>query len=71
MARYGTLLTVIDRVIIAVFVVKILARFIVQRSTFFRDGWNIFDILSSALRSRRRPLNSRSFARCASCGSCA
>ena len=45
MARYGTLLTVIDRAVIAVFVVEILGRFIVQRGAFFRDGWNIFDSL--------------------------
>jgi voltage-gated sodium channel len=44
MARFGPLLTVVDRVIIAIFVLEILARFIVQRGTFFRDGWNIFDV---------------------------
>jgi voltage-gated sodium channel len=45
MAHYGTLLTVFDRVIIAIFVVEILARFVVQRGAFFRDGWNIFDVV--------------------------
>ena len=45
MARYGTVLAVIDRVIIAIFVVEILARFLVQRARFFRDWWNIFDII--------------------------
>jgi voltage-gated sodium channel len=45
MVRYGTLLTVLDRVIIAIFVIEILARFVVQRSAFFRDGWNIFDVV--------------------------
>ncbi|MGH6865125.1 MAG: ion transporter [Methyloceanibacter sp.] len=44
MARFGTLLTVIDRTIIAVFVVEILTRLAVQRAAFFRDGWNIFDV---------------------------
>jgi voltage-gated sodium channel len=44
MARFGPLLTVIDRVIIAVFVLEILARLVVQRGAFFRDGWNIFDV---------------------------
>ena len=44
MARFGPLLTVIDRIIIAVFVIEILARFAVQRAAFFRDGWNIFDM---------------------------
>ena len=35
MARFGPLLTVIDRIIIAVFVIEILARFAVQRAAFF------------------------------------
>jgi voltage-gated sodium channel len=45
MARYGTLLALVDRLIIAVFVIEIVARFLVQRGAFFRDGWNIFDVL--------------------------
>ena len=44
MARFGPLLTLIDRIIIAVFVIEILARLVVQRAAFFRDGWNIFDM---------------------------
>ena len=45
MVRFGAVLTVIDRVIIAVFVLEILARFLVHRGTFFREGWNIFDVV--------------------------
>jgi voltage-gated sodium channel len=45
MTRYGTILALIDRLIIGVFVIEILARFVVQRGAFFRDGWNIFDVL--------------------------
>ncbi len=70
MARFGPLLTVIDRVIIGVFVLEILARFVVQRGAFFRDGWNIFDVTWSGSRSRRRPRPSRSSARFACCGCC-
>jgi voltage-gated sodium channel len=44
MQRFGPILTAIDRFIIAVFVIEILARLIVQRSAFFRDGWNVFDM---------------------------
>ena len=44
MARNGPILSAIDRIIIAIFVIEILARFIVQRGAFFRDGWNIFDV---------------------------
>jgi hypothetical protein len=42
MERYGPLLIAIDRIAIAIFVVEILARLIVQRAAFFSDGWNIF-----------------------------
>jgi voltage-gated sodium channel len=43
MAQFGTLLKLFDRVVIIIFVVEILARLIVQRSKFFKDGWNLFD----------------------------
>jgi voltage-gated sodium channel len=45
MARYGTILGIVDRVIITIFVVEILVRFLAQRAAFFRDWWNIFDII--------------------------
>jgi voltage-gated sodium channel len=45
MARFGGLLTVFDRVIVGIFVIEILVRFLVQRGAFFRDGWNIFDVI--------------------------
>ena len=44
MENFGTLLTVIDRIVIAVFVIEILARLAVQRGAFFKDGWNWFDV---------------------------
>lgn len=45
MAKYGQVLLVIDRLIIGIFVAEILARLAVQRAAFFRDGWNIFDVI--------------------------
>jgi voltage-gated sodium channel len=45
MDRWGWLLDTIDRVVIAVFVIELAARLIVQRGAFFRDGWNIFDFI--------------------------
>ncbi len=45
MAKFGPALVVIDRIIIAIFVIEILARLAVQRGAFFRDGWNIFDVI--------------------------
>jgi voltage-gated sodium channel len=44
MARCGSLLNAIDRMIIAIFVIEILARFAVQGRAFFHDGWNVFDV---------------------------
>jgi voltage-gated sodium channel len=45
MARFGGLLTILDRAIVGIFVVEILSRLLVQRAAFFRDGWNIFDVI--------------------------
>ena len=44
MARYGAFLTMFDRLVIAVFVVEIASRFIVQGRAFFKNGWNLFDV---------------------------
>ncbi len=43
MAATGELLPLLDRVIIAVFVAEILAKFWVYRRRFFADPWNLFD----------------------------
>jgi voltage-gated sodium channel len=45
MDRFGPILETIDSVVLAVFVVEILARLYVLRQAFFRDGWNIFDFI--------------------------
>jgi voltage-gated sodium channel len=45
MTRWGGILHVIDQAILAIFVLELAARIIVQRAAFFRDGWNIFDFL--------------------------
>lgn len=45
MAAAGPLLTVVDRLILTVFVLEILAKLIVYRLGFFRSGWNVFDFL--------------------------
>jgi voltage-gated sodium channel len=44
-ARIVTVLDWADRLIIAVFVVEIVLKVIVQRQNFFRSGWNLFDFL--------------------------
>jgi voltage-gated sodium channel len=45
MDRFGPVLNAIDRTVLTVFVVELTARIIVQRASFFRDGWNIFDLI--------------------------
>src|SRR5262245_10621438 len=45
MARWGDVLHLLDRVILAVFVAELAARIAVQRGAFFRDGWNLFDFI--------------------------
>jgi voltage-gated sodium channel len=44
MAAYGPLLIGLDRIILAIFVVELVARMIVRRGAFFRDPWSIFDL---------------------------
>lgn len=41
----GPVLVVLDRTILAVFVIELLARFAVYRLNFFRDPWRIFDLV--------------------------
>jgi len=45
MAEYGSLLHVLDRATLAVFVVELLLRFYGNGWRFFRDPWSIFDLL--------------------------
>lgn len=44
MAAAGPLLYAVDQIILAVFVLELLARFAVYRSRFFHDPWRIFDL---------------------------
>jgi voltage-gated sodium channel len=43
MERYGTVLLFLDKVILAVFVVEVVARIAVHRLSFFKDPWSLFD----------------------------
>ncbi|MCT8971345.1 ion transporter [Microbaculum marinisediminis] len=45
MAQAGDLLVFLDRAVLTVFVVELLARFAVYRADFFRDPWRIFDLV--------------------------
>ncbi|HEV7416955.1 MAG TPA: ion transporter, partial [Tianweitania sediminis] len=45
MARFGFVLLVIDRLVLTVFVLEVLARMLVYRGRFFHDPWRVFDFL--------------------------
>lgn len=49
MADYGRTLLSIDAVILAFFVIEILARVFVYRAGFFRDPWSLFDLTVVAI----------------------
>jgi len=49
MAAYGPLLHAVDRAILAVFVVELMARIAVHRLRFFRDPWSLFDFFVVAI----------------------
>jgi voltage-gated sodium channel len=44
MASYGPWLIALDRSILAIFVIELVARIIVKRGAFFRDPWSLFDL---------------------------
>ncbi len=49
MDRAGGLIWLLDRLILAIFVLEILAKLIAYGRSFFRDGWNVFDFLVVSL----------------------
>ena len=44
MEAVGGLLIAIDKIVLGIFVIEMLAKFAVYRLNFFRSGWNIFDL---------------------------
>jgi voltage-gated sodium channel len=49
MASAGSLIVALDRSILAVFVIELLARLYVYRAAFWRDPWSVFDFLVVAI----------------------
>ncbi len=45
MASYGSIIYVIDKSILAVFVFELLLKFYAYRLGFFKSGWNVFDFI--------------------------
>ncbi len=44
MADYGTFLNLLDRAILVIFTIELLIRLYAYRLSFFRSGWNLFDL---------------------------
>ena len=45
METYGGLLHLIDRILLTIFVIELVARIIVKKGSFFKDPWSIFDFI--------------------------
>lgn len=45
MEKYAGLLTLIDRGILSLFVIELVAKLYAYRLSFFRNGWNVFDFI--------------------------
>lgn len=48
-ARFETLLDVVDKIALAIFVLELAARLVVYRLSFFRDPWRVFDFVIVAI----------------------
>lgn len=49
MAVAGGLLSVVDSLCLGIFVVELVLKLIALRGSFFRDGWNVFDLIVVAI----------------------
>ncbi len=49
MAKFGPAILTLDHIILAIFVIELVARIWVKRLSFFKDGWNVFDFVVVAI----------------------
>jgi voltage-gated sodium channel len=49
MARWGSVLLLLDKLCLAVFIIELGVKFAAYRGQFWRSGWNIFDLLVVAI----------------------
>lgn len=49
MASIGSTLLLVDKILLAIFVLEIIARIYVYRGNFFRDSWSLFDLCVVAI----------------------
>lgn len=47
--RYGSILYIIDRLVLIIFTIELLLKFYAYRLGFFKSGWNIFDLVIVAV----------------------
>ena len=49
MSRFGSVIALLDRIAIAIFVVELAIKLFAYRLAFFRNGWNVFDFVIVAV----------------------
>ncbi|MGB1751435.1 MAG: ion transporter, partial [Paracoccaceae bacterium] len=49
MAQFGTLIKMLDVLCLAIFVVELVAKLVAYRTSFFKNGWNLFDFIIVAI----------------------
>ena len=49
MSRAGKLLTIFDRICLAIFALELAIKMVANRSLFWRSGWNLFDFFVVAV----------------------
>ncbi len=49
MAQFGTLIKMLDALCLAIFVVELVAKLVAYRTSFFKNGWNLFDFVIVAI----------------------
>lgn len=47
--KYGSILSVMDRAVLGIFILEITVKFIYRGFGFFKNGWNVFDFLVVAI----------------------
>ena len=49
MSKFGSVFIVLDRIVLTIFVIELLLKLFAYRMSFFRNAWNVFDLLIVSL----------------------
>jgi voltage-gated sodium channel len=49
MSKFGSIFIVLDRIVLTIFVIELLLKLFAYRMSFFRNAWNVFDLLIVSL----------------------